>query len=169
MTGRLRTFSAELGAEICSRIGSGESLRAICRDDGMPSEATVRGWVIDGVGDEFAAQYKRARDLLAFGWAEQLIEIADDRANDTYKDENGVVRVDHEAIARSRLRVDTRKWLLSKVLPKLYGDRITANIKAEISHDGDASQTPLQLAREIAFALRVGVIQAQAEAESEPS
>jgi len=31
--------------------------------------------------------------------------------------------VDHEHIQRARLRVDTRKWILSKMLPKVYGDK----------------------------------------------
>jgi hypothetical protein len=52
-----------------------------------------------------------------------LFSIADDGKNDTYEDDEGRTRTDHDVIARSRLRVDTRKWYLSKVLPKIYGDR----------------------------------------------
>jgi hypothetical protein len=52
--------------------------------------------------------------------------LRDDGTNDTYTDEDGNTRTDHDVIARSRLRVDTRKWLLSKALPKIYGDKVEA-------------------------------------------
>ena len=56
--------------------------------------------------------------------ADELLEIADDGRNDRIADEDGNERTDHDVIARSRLRVDTRKWLLSKALPKIYGDKV---------------------------------------------
>lgn len=169
MIGRPSKFTREVGAEICRRLGEGESLRAICRDSAMPAEATVRGWVIDGIDEEFAARYHRARELQAFGWAEEILEVADDGTNDFVEREreNGskYVAFDAENVQRSRLRIDARKWLVSKILPKIYGDKVSAEIKAEITREGDAHQTPLQLAREIAFALHVGVREAQAAAE----
>lgn len=168
MIGRPSKFTEATGAEICRRLGEGESLRAICRDSAMPAEATVRGWVIDGIDEEFAARYHRARELQAFGWAEEILEVADDGTNDFVEREreNGskYVAFDAENVQRSRLRIDARKWLVSKILPKIYGDKVSAEIKAEVTHNGDAPVTPLQLAREIAFALRVG-IEAQAAAE----
>lgn len=55
--------------------------------------------------------------------ADELLEIADDGSNDTTKNKAGEDSLDAEWMARSRLRVDTRKWLLSKALPKIYGDK----------------------------------------------
>jgi hypothetical protein len=60
--------------------------------------------------------------------AEEILEIADDGTNDTYKDDNGNERTDQEVIGRSRLRVDARKWLLAKMLPKKYGDKIQQEV-----------------------------------------
>ena len=60
--------------------------------------------------------------------AEQIIEIADDGTNDTYLDEQGNVKVNTDVLGRSRLRVDARKWIASKLLPKVYGDKIDATL-----------------------------------------
>jgi hypothetical protein len=53
-----------------------------------------------------------------------MLEIADDGRNDTYEDENGHQHVNTDHIQRSRLRIDARKWLASKMAPKKYGDRV---------------------------------------------
>lgn len=104
--GRPSIYTDELAARICERLSHGESLRSICRDDDMPDRCTVRAWALDI--PKFSAQYARAREI---GWsdvAEDLLDIADDPTGDAVRD---------------RLRVDTRKWLLSKMLPKVYGDK----------------------------------------------
>lgn len=125
--GRPSKFTEKLGAEICQRLADGESLRAICRDEHMPSESTVRAWALE-LDTPFSAQYAKARDLQAQRWSDELLDIADDGTNDWMerqgKDGEPALVVNGEAIARSRLRVDTRKWLLSKVLPKKYGERV---------------------------------------------
>lgn len=125
--GRPSTYSAEVGAEICTRLAAGETLRAICRPEHMPPGPTVRGWVIDNV-DDFAERYTRARQVGYEDMADELTEIADDTSNDTLTDAQGADRPNTEWITRSRLKVDTRKWLLSKALPKIYGDRITQEL-----------------------------------------
>ncbi len=56
--------------------------------------------------------------------AEEILEIADDGSNDTYETEDGHEKVNTDVINRSRLRVDTRKWLMSKLAPKKYGDKV---------------------------------------------
>ena len=68
--------------------------------------------------------YARAREARADKLAEDIIEIADASENDTYTDENGVERTNQEVVARARLRVDARKWLAAKMLPKKYGDKL---------------------------------------------
>ena len=122
--GRPTLYTPELAEEICARMAGGESLRKICEDEEMPNRATVRNWVIDD-REGFFSQYARARKTQALEWAEDILEIADDGVRDTYVDEDGNVRTNTDVLGRSRLRVDTRKWLLSKVLPKVYGDKVT--------------------------------------------
>jgi hypothetical protein len=89
----------------------------------MPREASVREWAANP-DHPITSNYARSREIGYQKLADELIEIADDGSNDTYEDADGNKRVDHDHIARSRLRVDTRKWLLSKALPKIYGDKV---------------------------------------------
>jgi hypothetical protein len=77
--------------------------------------------------DEFAPLYARAREIGYQKMADELVEIADDGRNDWMDIQRGkdTVRVvDKEAVQRSQIRIDTRKWILSKALPKMYGDKI---------------------------------------------
>src|SRR5215211_1525921 len=122
--GRPSDYSSEIACQICARMGEGESLRSICRDDAMPSLATVFRWL---AGDpEFREQYARAMDARATHLAEEIIEISDDSSGDAVTDpETGDVRMDAEFVARSRLRVDSRKWLAARMSPRKYGDKIT--------------------------------------------
>lgn len=123
--GRPSIHTQELADLICQRLASGESLRQICEnDDEMPNACTVHLWVVQD-RDGFSKQYADARGAQALRWADEILTIADDGFNDTYVDEKGNGRVDQDVVQRSRLRVDTRKWLLSKVLPKVYGDKVT--------------------------------------------
>lgn len=128
-------FSPELAAEICRRIEETGNLRKVCRASDMPSEMTVRRWALEDVGG-FASQYARAREIGYHGMADEIIDIADDSSGDVIV-ENGEARIDHENVQRSRLRADMRRWLLSKVLPKIYGDRLALT---------DADGGPLQVA-----------------------
>lgn len=124
--GRPWTFTQKIADEVCRRLAEGESLREISRSEGMPPESTVRRWFVSDVNG-FAAQYARARDAQAEFWADQLLDVADDGSNDWMErndPDNPGWQANGEAILRSRLRVDTRKWLLSKVLPKKYGDKL---------------------------------------------
>ena len=126
--GRPSTYTPEIAAEICARLAAGETLREICRTEGMPPHSTVAGWTEDAAtAPGFGEQYARARSLGLEVMAEEILEIADDARNDWMERQTGdghtVTVPDQELIARSRLRVDSRKWLLSKLRPEKYGDR----------------------------------------------
>lgn len=89
----------------------------------------IMRWV--AADEVFREQYARAREVLLEHWAEEILEISDDSSQDvvTVPDgESTVERVDHEHIARSKLRVDSRKWLLSKLAAKKYGDKISTEL-----------------------------------------
>lgn len=95
----------------------------------MPSQVTFFKSLADA---ERLKQYARAREAQADAMLEEIMEIADEGTNDTYEDENGNERTNQDVIARSRLRVDARKWAMSKMAPKKYGDKL------ELSGDPDA-------------------------------
>jgi len=121
--GRPTAYTPSIASEICAQLAAGNSLRSICRDERFPPASTVRGWVIDD-REGFSAQYMRATQIRALEWGEELTEISDDNSLDITEDDEGNERVNHDHIQRAKLRVDTRKWLMSKVLPKIYGDTL---------------------------------------------
>ncbi|HQR98149.1 MULTISPECIES: terminase small subunit protein [unclassified Polaromonas] len=120
--GRPSNYSQEIVGAICERLANGESLRKICADDDMPAISSVFQWL--SLHKEFAEQYARAREVQADTLFDEILEIADNGLNDTYTDEQGNVRTDQDVIARSRLRVDSRKWMAGKLRPKVYGDKL---------------------------------------------
>lgn len=109
--GRPSTYTEEIAAVILDRLASGESLLSICRDDGMPSEMTVRRWVADD-REGFSSKYAHARDIGLDHQADRIIEIADTE----------------EDPAKARVMIDARKWHLSKMAPKRYGEKVTTEI-----------------------------------------
>lgn len=123
--GRPSKYTDEIVDSICLQLASGRSLRAICSASDMPSEDTVYTWLHKHPA--FSEKYIRARAGQAEKYAAEIIDIADDASQDrvtrTREDGTEYEEVDHEHINRARLRVDSRKWIASKLLPKVYGDR----------------------------------------------
>lgn len=143
-------YTKALAEEICQRLADGETLKAICRDKHMPSDAAVRQWALaDKEG--FAERYRVAREIGYHGLADEILEISDDGRNDWMRSqdpENPGYKANGEVIQRSRLRVDTRKWLLAKALPRVYGEKIEHTGKdggplvVEVVKFGAAGQAP---------------------------
>lgn len=125
--GRPTIYSKDLALKVCFDLARGKSLRRICEDEDMPNADTIYTWLLDGNHKEFSEQYARARNVQAELMFEEILDIADDGSNDfmtiTKGDETYNVE-DREVTNRSRLRVDSRKWFLSKVLPKKFGDKV---------------------------------------------
>lgn len=128
-------YSDGLLASILDRVANGESLSSVCDADDMPSRKSFFQWVKDN--PEIQAQYEFAIQMRADKLAEDILAIADDGIGDTYTDADGNERTNQDVIARSRLRVDARKWLASKMAPKKYGDKT----EAEVTHKGGFTVT----------------------------
>lgn len=139
-------FRQEVADEICRRLAEGESLNAICKTEGLPAESTVRAWALDDV-EGFAAKYARARALGYERLGEEVLKIADTTQTGVIRTvrADGTEEVKHaDMIEHRRLQVDTRKWMLSKMLPKVYGDKLDLNHTGQMtvslrSDDADAS------------------------------
>jgi hypothetical protein len=114
-----------LGKEICRAIAtSTDSLEEILkRNPTFPSRETIREWRFDL--PNFAAMYVQAKQLQAELFAEEVIDISDDSTYDIKLNKDGEPVADNEVVQRSRLRVDTRKWVACKLAPRLYGDKTT--------------------------------------------
>ena len=163
--GRPSLYSKPLAKAICKMLAAGMSVRAIGRRPKMPSASLILSWGKDP-SHPFSAHYARAREIGFLHMADDIVEICDDGSNDwmerVAKDGTALGwQVNGEAVARSRLRVDTRKWVLSKMLPKVYGE------KAAVEHSGPgggailvADISKLELARWIALQLTQVDVQA---------
>jgi hypothetical protein len=123
--GRPTDYKQETCDIICERLIEGQSLRAICLDEDMPAGSTVFKWL--NLHQEFAEQYARARETQADVIADEILLISDDGHNDFMeKNHSGTTSwvENGEALRRSQLRVDARKWLAGKMRPKKYGDKL---------------------------------------------
>lgn len=115
-------FDQEVADRICDEITQGKSLRSILEAEDIPASSTIYKWL--AANEHFAEQYARAREAQADSLFDEILTIADDGRNDSYVDDDGNPRTDHDVIARSKLRVDARKWMAGKLRPKKYGDKL---------------------------------------------
>lgn len=138
-------WTDEIEDELFTRIGKGESVRSICDDDWLPSQATIyRRLAVD---DEFRKRYTHAREVQADTFFDEILTIADDARND-WMEQNGEgsagYSLNGEHVQRSRLRIDARKWMAGKLRPKVYGDKL------DVDHSSsDGSMTPTRIERVI--------------------
>lgn len=144
--GRPSEYTTEVADIICGRLAAGESLKKITDCNDMPARPTVYRWIRER--EDFRNNYVRATEDRADHMFDDMLEIADAGSP--------------EDVQRARLRVDTRKWALSKMIPKKYGDKT-----ALVGGDPDTDE-PIQvddsreLARKIAVLL-TGALTAQPE------
>lgn len=138
--GRPKKIDTESEAELKARyvyqlcqatMDTDKGLRRLCdtfrKDDPcFPAARTVRDWL--AADEELNGQYARAKAYQLEHLAEQIIEISDDDTLDMAFKDDGTPYVNTEHIQRSKLRVDSRKWILSKLNPKKYGDKISQEI-----------------------------------------
>ena len=105
--GRPSKYSEELIDEICRKVSEGQALLHVCEEDGFPAQPTVFRWLNEK--EEFRKKYARAREIQIERMALDALRIADDPNEDPQS---------------RRVRVDTRKWILSKWAPKKYGEKL---------------------------------------------
>ena len=133
--GRPTVCTPENCDEIIERLTNGETLSGICRDPKLPARTTILYY--RNKNPAFADRYARARRDQMEKWEDEIIDISDDGTTDyiTKIGQNGAEyqAVDQEHIQRSRLRVDTRKFLMAKIAPHVYGDHV------EVKHGGDVT------------------------------
>lgn len=158
-------YQEGLAAEICERLAAGETLRSICRDQHMPDSASVRRWVIyDHNG--FALQYTQARNLGLDAMGEELVEIADNTENGIRMEESdkGTKIITGDMTQHRHLRIESRKWYLSKMAPKRYGAKTTTELTGA---DGTPLFSEDERERRI-LALRDSIVKRIAQNNIEP-
>lgn len=113
---------------IISEIESGKSLISALNTNGMPSTSTFYIWLEED--SEKSKRYARAceaRELLIF---DEILTIADKQDADV-DEKDGVEVINHNVINRNRLQIDARKWVLGKMNPKKYGDKVDVTTDGE--------------------------------------
>lgn len=106
---------------ICEELEKGYSLRSILRRENMPSSRTFFKWIDES--EDKVKQYERSVELRSEYLFDEIIEIADKQGEDVLEDADGNKVINHNIVQRNRLQIDARKWALSKMLPKKYGDK----------------------------------------------
>lgn len=123
---------------ILQRICEGESLRSILTyadKNVLPSMRTFLRWVSED--EDLRQQYARAMEVRSEAMFEEILEISNEANADIDITEDGKIRVVGEAVQRSRLKIDARKWMLGKMNPKKYGDKV------DITSDGEKVNTTI--------------------------
>src|ERR1035437_8338550 len=132
-------YTQEVATSFCELISNGMSMRSACQEPGIPAPKTIFQWLRDH--PEFNKQYELAAQERAESMREDIIDIADDGRNDYMERRlrNGTLKdvLNGEAIQRSKLRGETRQWMMARMKPRKYGDRL------DVTSDGKPLPTPI--------------------------
>lgn len=132
MVGRPSIYNKQLVDYICEQVSQGKSLRQVAKQDGMPARSTIFAWLYQN--RDFSDQYRRAKEFSADAMAEDILDIADENDDDWMEVGSGnnvKTVVNREAVERSKLRVHARTFLMGKMQPKRYGDKLDVTTKGE--------------------------------------
>ena len=103
-----------------------KSLKTICEEiESAPTAKTFWKWMEND--NELSERYARAKSAQLEVLADQLVDLADtDRICQkvTTKNDGSVETVTLDQVERTKVQIDTRKWLLAKLNPKKYGDKL---------------------------------------------
>src|SRR5438270_13371286 len=117
LNGRPPELKDERADELLQRITDGDSLLDIVQSDGdWPSYRTIFRRIESD--SDFRDRYDRARAVQAERWADELITLSDSLPEDATA----------EQIAAAKLQIETSRWVISKRLPKKYGDAPTSSL-----------------------------------------
>lgn len=149
-----KQYSQELADEICERMALGETLTAIVKDEHMPEEKSVYRW--RQRRPDFGQAYVRARVDQMHAWSDEIISLADDAEGDfrikvdlnspelERIEKDGFIRFRYtkRQVSRVALMIDTRKWLMSRIAPEDFGDKLQLNatVSYEDKDDGELMQ-----------------------------
>lgn len=156
--GRPSIYTPALAEAVCAHMMDGKSLRKIEKEPGMPSRATILRWLAANT-DDFEARYAHARVAQMMGEADDLLELADESrvgVKTTTKANGDVETVQIDMVERARLQLETRKWLLERLMPKKYGQKL------DIEHSGG-----VKLSRDLSDAELMAIAAGKAPAQAE--
>ncbi len=116
-SGRKSEYSEVTARRICETIATGRSLSDVCREKWAPGRATVHRW--ESSHPDFAQAIEDARTIACDILAEECLSISDETVDDS------------AAASRQRTRIEARHWLISKIRPKKYGDKLAVDLNVK--------------------------------------
>lgn len=133
--GRPTKYNLKLGQEICDAIASSsKGTKKLCAEHShWPCQDTLFTWL--RTYPEFSEQYAQAKVCQIELLVDEILEISDDASQDQHVNELGALVSNPPAINRARLKVDTRKWLACKLVPKVYGNKIDIESNSSMSEE----------------------------------
>jgi hypothetical protein len=123
--------------QLLEHLAESGSLRAVCKLPGMPSARQVHRWLQEDV--EFASAYARAKSIGIQLFVDEMLEIAD-------------APMAPQNVAQAKLRVETRRWLAERMLPKLYGPTSALQLEGKLEVKSDPSARRARIASIVAIA-----------------
>ena len=136
-----KTQKEKIFEEVFRRVSEGEALRNVLRSENMPSNETFYKWL--EADSEKAKRYAYACEERADAIFEECLSIADDSNSDLMISKGGEMVANNEVIQRSKLMVDTRKWMLGKLNPKKYSDKTAI----DLTTDGESLKQKIDLSQ----------------------
>ncbi len=130
-TGRIKPkYQTKKNADmILTEMRNGRSLREVCKANDWPL-TTIYDWL----QRDYAEQYAQAQEARADVLFDELVEIADAPMTDKVE------------VMQAKLKIDTRKWIMSRMKPKKYGDKVDVSMDGKVTHDGTVNVAPTDLA-----------------------
>jgi hypothetical protein len=113
-----RRYSPKDARQFCARLAEGETLVAICSAPAMPGKADILDWLCSRA--DFRERYARARELQSHVLLEEILAIADEKRE-------GEDAGAGEPIHSAKQRIDTRKWVIDRLIPKTSSEIPTAS------------------------------------------
>lgn len=130
------TYTKERADFICEIVATHavglEKLHKQYKEQGFPDQETILRW--RRVYPEFGTAFWEAKAFQAMVYVEEIYDIADNSLGDLLETDKGLVP-NSSAVARAKLQIETRKWVVSRLLPKLYGDRSYVENNVSIKHE----------------------------------
>jgi hypothetical protein len=157
-------YTIEMAKEICNAIAtSNYGISRLCKQNShWPDYTTIFKWLFDT--PEFQVMYLAAKKAQVEIFVDEIIDISNDSSQDTLFDKDGNPYLNKEFVMRSRVKIDTRKWIASRLNRSRYAEHVEKSLSEkvnEIQTELDLSKaTPEELeiienARAIADRLRV--------------
>jgi hypothetical protein len=136
--GRPSSFNQDIADKILDELARGSTLRSIQDMPGFPGRSTVFRWLAEN--EDFSRRYAVALAWRTEGRADEIVQIADDSSEDFVVGDDGeggpMLKLDREHIARSKMRIEVRQWLMEREMPRKY------SLAAVAAPAGATAKTP---------------------------